>query len=272
MIIDGHAHCGGEYRDLKSILQTLDNAEVEKVVICPAGAPTRKAYPLPDMAEIKPEKDLNFQLNKVLRAIGNNVLIHRFIEKENEHIYELSSQANRRIIQFFWANPMRKGLFDELDSKYSRWNFGGIKLHQCIHPFNILSSDFQTIIEFADKFRLPVFIHPYSKNDVIQIIQVSSQVQASLIIGHLIGLEIFIENKNLVGSNVFFDISCPSFISEDRILKAVNVFGANRVILGSDIPYGRHNLSQIIDKIRKLNLSENQTKLILGGNMANLLN
>jgi CMP-N-acetylneuraminic acid synthetase len=52
----------------------------------------------------------------------------------------------------------------------------------------------------------------------------------------MIGLEEFIKYSKGI-ENIFFDISPAALVSTHRIYKAINHFGADSVILGSDTPF-----------------------------------
>jgi len=66
-------------------------------------------------------------------------------------------------------------------------------------------------------------------------------------------------------------VSPTPLISTKRILYAIDSFGANRIVLGSDTPFGRENLGKNICKIRQLDISETEKELILGLNLQKLL-
>ena len=70
---------------------------------------------------------------------------------------------------------------------------------------------------------------------------------------------------------MYFDFSCPDLVSDLRLRTALERFGAGRLILGSDAPYGRDNLARGIARIRSLDISEIDKELILGGNIERLL-
>jgi predicted TIM-barrel fold metal-dependent hydrolase len=63
--------------------------------------------------------------------------------------------------------------------------------------------------------------------------------------------------------NVYFDISLAG-ISEGLIRE----FGVNKFICGSDHPYGSPSWS--IDRIRKLNISEDEKQAVFSGNILSL--
>jgi predicted TIM-barrel fold metal-dependent hydrolase len=92
----------------------------------------------------------------------------------------------------------------------------------------------------------------------------------TFIIGHLFRLEEYIQ-ADLRMDNVYFDISTPPLISLVRLQKALDYYGAQRLILGSDTPYGVESLRKNIERVRALALSEEDKALILGGNLQRIL-
>ena len=55
------------------------------------------------------------------------------------------------------------------------------------------------------------------------------------------------------------------------MLKAVDHFGADKIVLGSDTPFGRNNLRRNIERVERLPLSQDEKGRILGLNLAELL-
>lgn len=271
MIIDGHSHRGGEYRDMQSIISVLDRLGVDKVVLCPADSERDDPLSIPGLGNRFHGPELNFVVNRFIRAALARESKWSAIERSNIKVHEMASLSQGRILQFCWVNPLNNGIEDEMEEKLHLWKFAGIKLHQACHPFSIKSSTFGRIAEFAASKNLPLFIHLYSKKDVLDFISLSGNFSTNFIVGHLIGLEIFIKEKKMVGDNVYFDISCPSLVSADRIALAVDEFGAKKIIMGSDTPYGKNNLEQVLTIIRALNLEEEEKEMILGNNLSNIL-
>ena len=271
MIIDGHAHLGGEYKNLETILSTLERTGVDKVVLCPADSQRQEAFPIPDIAGKLPDKELNFVVNRLIRSASLKAQHQINIDTGNTGIFDISGKSGGRIFQFFWANPLKESIIEEIETKLNVWRFKGIKLHQGCHPFKIKSSHFNNIAEFAVSKSLPLFIHLYSKKEVMDFISVSGNYKTTFIIGHLIGLEIFIQERKKISNNTYFDISCPPLVSSDRIKKAINQFGPEKILMGSDTPYGKNNLKLILSRIRSLNLPARACEMILGNNMRNIL-
>ena len=100
---------------------------------------------------------------------------------------------------------------------------------------------------------------------------VNNNPSTKIIVGHLFGLKEFINYGSQL-SNVYFEISTPQLVSEQRLLLAINHFGADRILFGSDVPYGINNQKLNIDRIKNLNISEVEKTKILGNNIKGLLN
>jgi hypothetical protein len=271
MIIDGHAHLGGEYRDLPAILETLDATGTDMVVLCPADAPRNRPMPLPDPPVKVPGKELSWLVNRFLRQATRIRSRQQHIEQGNREVYEIAQASGGRIIQFCWADLRQKQIADDIRTKISSWQIKGIKLHQSCHPFRIKSPVFAEVTELAAAEGLPVFIHPHSKRDVEDLIDFSGSLRTPLIVGHLIGLEIFIGMKEKTSGNIFFDISCPPLISDERIYLALKEFGAERVVMGSDTPFGKNNTRHIIERVNNLKINQREREMILGGNLKGIL-
>ena len=58
---------------------------------------------------------------------------------------------------------------------------------------------------------------------------------------------------------------------KSQVMKAIEHFGANRILLGTDTPYGKNNLQKNIDRVKRLNIGDQEKEMILGNNMKELL-
>jgi len=118
---------------------------------------------------------------------------------------------------------------------------------------------------------LPIFIHLESDKEVKKLIEYKRlHPQVKIIIGHLFGLELFIESK-IKFENLYFDISTYQVTSDYRVLKAIEYFGADKIILGSDTPFGKDNLKRNIERIKNLSRNQDEKGKILGLNLKELL-
>lgn len=271
MIIDGHAHACGGYLTPENIIRTLDNSGTDKVILVPGEPDSKAEYFLPDLAALLPNlnvvKATNFLTKIVIRLSG--MLNH--IPDGNEYVNKLSLTTGGRVIQFIWITTRFQNPIEYLENRLADWHFSGVKLHQCWDNFSIDSKFFIEIADWTEKYDLPLFIHLNNDKEVKKIIKYKrAHPDLKLIIAHLFGLELFI-NEKLSPENLYFDISSPQLVSKKRLMLAIRFFGAQNLILGSDNPYGRNNLQKNIDRVRALDINDQDKKSILGENLLNIL-
>ena len=273
MIIDGHSHACGKYLTAEGIVSILDKFGVDKVVIVPGELNSKTEYSLPDLATIFPKRNVVKVTNRLTKLVMKITGKVKEIPEGNEYVYNLKSYTKIRVIQFVWITTAIKNPSEYLDDKLADWNFQGVKLHQCWETFSIDSDFFREVAFWAENHDLPLFIHLYSNNDVLKMIDYKrNHPNLKLIIAHLFGLEIFIR-KNFKDPNLFFDTSPLQLISSLRIKKAIDFVGVNNILFGTDTPYGgKNNLYKSIERINNLDLSNEDKNLILGLNIKRLLN
>lgn len=238
MIIDGHSHACGKFLTAESIVKALDNNGVDKVVLVPGELNSKSEYSLPDIAAIFPKynvvKVTNYLTKFVMKLTGKV----KDIPAGNEYVQEIKSKIGDRVIQFIWITTGLENVSDYLDLKLAAWSFNGIKLHQCWESFSIDSNFFRQVAVWAENHDLPLFIHLYTDKDVIQLINYKRKhPNLKLIVAHLFGLELFIA-ENFKDENLYFDTSTIQLISDYRFKKAIDFVGADKVLFGTDTPYG----------------------------------
>lgn len=270
MKIDGHAHSAGEFLDADDLIHVIDSLGVDKVVLCPGVKNDDRTQSLPRLSRF-PKGDHMLKVNRIIWMVSHISRIKGAAEIGNEYVHLQYRKYPNRIIQFYWVDPFQKDISLELENAYDLYGFRGLKLHQCFQHFRIDPEIMGPILGFARRERLPIFIHVYSKKEVEKLIKIiRKNDENNFVIGHLIGLELYLRKCRDL-RNIHFDISPNPLISEYRILKAIETFGADRVIMGSDTPYGKNNLGGILDKIRALNITKEEKDLIMGNNMKAML-
>jgi hypothetical protein len=272
MIIDGHAHSCGIFYHAEDIIKILDELQVDKVALCTNFENNDKNQSLPNLAKWLPGSDVMLPMNRLIKLVNKLASPKPNLMQGNEYVFGLTSQHPDRIIQFYWIDPNGPNALGDLEDKFSQWRFKGIKFHQPSALFKFENPVLPDIARFAAEQRLPVFMHLYSGKDVEDFIQFAqNHLATNFIVAHLIGLELF-EKRGVKLPNLYFDISPTPLISDQRILKAINLFGAERVLLGSDTPFGKDNLKRNIERVKRLPISQEQKGLILGDNFQSLLN
>lgn len=271
MIIDAHAHACGDFLYGKNIIEILNNYDVDKVILVPGELESSKNYILPNLAARFPTKDVVTFTNLLTKVIIGMSGKAKQIDAGNEYVYTLTKEFPNRIIQFYWIRLSTSNALENLERDFKRYQFKGIKIHQCWESFDVSSEIFHIVAEWATSKRLPIFVHLFSNKEATRLAQyIKAHRNTVFIIGHLFALERYIAAE-IDSDNVFFEISTPALISIQRLMKAIKCFGANRVVLGSDIPYGHDNLKKNIERVKNLDIPDEEKCLILGGNMKKIL-
>jgi hypothetical protein len=271
MIIDGHAHACGDFLTSESIIKKMDDAGIDKVILVPGESNSSKSYSLPNFANVFPSKNVMKFTNSIIKFVIKITGKVKQIPNGNEYVYKLCKQSDGRILQFVWITQEIKNPVEYLNTKLSVWKFKGVKLHQCWETFSIDSVFFNSIAKWTEENNIPLFIHLFSDRDVKKIIEYKKKhPKLKLIIAHLFGLELFIDVQ-FKDSNLYFDSSPLPLISSKRLMNALKFVGAERVLMGTDTPYGINNLRKDLDRIKKLDISKKEKDLILGYNIKKLL-
>jgi len=264
MRIDAHGHACGEYVTLETINKKLDENKIDKVVLFPGEVGNEKISNIRDSKN----KEVLYFSNIVGEIYGRFVDIPKKINFGNSYVHYLKLLAPDKIIQFYWLTPKYLPL---LNDDYSKIQFSGIKLHQCIKYFGIKSKFFNAVLDFAEKYNLPIIIHLYGKKDAQNIIDVIKGRNVKIIISHLLFYKIFAEHWVEIKNNIYFDIASYYFINRDTIINAIELFGCEKLIFGSDSIFGDNCIEKTIALVNELPISEEDKKRILGENIQNIL-
>jgi predicted TIM-barrel fold metal-dependent hydrolase len=265
MMIDAHAHAAGRYLNAKSIKDTSIKFGLDKIVLCPSPKNNLDLKEPPNFPFLKSPSSIFF-LNRMMRMTTKSF---KDFGDGNKYVYELKKQAPEIIIQFLWVNPLDPNQMSNLEKSIDQYGVKGLKLHQVWDPFTIDGHHFNQLVEIAQAHHLPIFIHLYSKRETQKLFHyVGSHQDVTFIVAHMLGLDIFKEKcKNL--ANVYFDTSGSERVRGIDILDAINLFGHEHVIFGSDTPYAR--LEDQIEKIDNLKISDEVKESIFRSNIENVL-
>lgn len=248
MIIDAHTHFAGEGRgrppnSVEDLLCILDMNKIEALVTC---AP--------------------------YSSIGKD----RTYDEANQFLAESMNKAPSRILPLVRVNPhLKENALESIQRFVGEKRFYGVKVHPRNEAFAINSEEIAyPIAKVTTKFQVPMLIHTGDPDTYgfAQPALVGDLADAfpnlTLIIGHM-GKRLY-EDAILVAR--WFDniILETSFRSPREIAHAVRRIGADRVVYGSDMPFGIPEIE--IMKIHLCDISPMEKDMILGGNIARILN
>jgi len=272
MIIDGHAHSAGPFFQAETLIAKLDELGVDKVVLCQnTRNNAREVWHPFENREIGSNSVLSYIGNVFLRVGAWLMNANRHLKERNEFVRNLADRCPDRVIPFYWLNPRDPNALADADQAVSRDGFRGIKLHQCVNAFSCDDTILDDLAAFAARKVVPIFIHLYSTAEAKKFLAlVRRHPNTNFVVAHLIGSEILAPHAAEIG-NVYIDISPAYGSKKEWVRTAISTFGADRIIFGSDTPFGRNGLARNLVKIRSLNLDAGEEAQILGGNMARLL-
>ena len=265
MIIDAHAHAAGRYSTAESIKEISKQYGTDKIVLCPSPKNNVDLKEPPNFPFLKSPGSI-YLLNRMMRLATRSF---KDFGDGNKYVYELKKQIPDRILQFLWVNPLDPQQMTNLEPKLREYEIKGLKLHQVWDPFTIDGNDFNQLVEIARANHLPLFIHLYSKEETRKLLRfIGEHPDVIFIVAHMLGLNIFEERRNDL-SNIYFDTSGSERIREKDILEAINLFGQDHVVFGSDTPYAR--IEDQINKIDRLSLPDPVKERIFKSNIEQVL-
>ncbi|MBN2333988.1 amidohydrolase [Candidatus Bathyarchaeota archaeon] len=246
VVIDGHTHFAGPGRGLQpntveEFTTIMDRNGIDAVVTC---AP--------------------------YSSIGKD----RTYDETNEFLAKATEEAGGRIIPFMRVNPhLQENALNSI-KKGAKQGFRGIKFHPRNEAFPINSEELAfPIAELAVKLGMPILIHTgepdtygYAQPTLVGDLA-DSFPDLTLVIGHM-GKRLY---EDAICVARWFDniILETSFRSHADIARAVKRIGADRVVYGSDTPFGIPEVEML--KVRVADISPEEKRLVLGDNMARIL-
>ena len=266
MMIDIHAHAADNYGSVASIKNMAAKYGLEKIVLCTSPKNNHDLGEPPSMP-FQQKPDSVYMMNRMNRFAYKHCFKNN--GDGNKFVFELKNQLPELISQFLWVDPLDNAYMGNLENAIKIYQPSGIKLQQSWNPFKIDGIEFKNLVDIASSNQLPVFIHLYSKREILKMLRFISENQnAVFIIGHLIGADLFSESGvNL--KNVYFDTSSSSRIQGSDIKRAIDAFGYEHIVFGTDTPYA--SIDEQIKRIERLNLSDSIKEHIYSLNAKEIL-
>ena len=246
VVIDGHTHFAGPGKGfppntIEEFTQIMDRNGIDAVVTC---AP--------------------------YSSIGKR----RDYDDVNEFLARSAEEAGGRIIPFMRVNPHLQDNALSSIEKGAKQGFRGIKFHPRNEAFPVNSEELVfPIAELAVKLGMPILIHTgepdtygYAQPTLVGDLA-DSFPDLTLVVGHM-GKRLY---EDAICVARWFDniILETSFRSHRDIARAVKRVGADRVVYGSDTPFGIPEVEML--KVRVADISAEEKRMVLGDNMARIL-
>lgn len=247
VIIDGHTHFAGPGRGFPpntvgDLLSVMDRNGIDAFVTC---------APFSSIGEDRTYDEVNGFIAKSMKA------------------------APDRIIGFIRVNPhLQDHALRSIRVGVEEQGFRGVKFHPRNEAFAINSEELSfPLADLAAKLRVPILIHTgdpdtYGFAEPTLVGDLADAFpDLTLIIGHM-GKRLF-EDAILVArwfENIVLE---TSFRNPRDIARAVKCVGAERIVYGSDMPFGVPEIEMM--KVRICDITAEEKEMVLGANMARIL-
>ena len=207
----------------------------------------------------------------------------------NLEVAEAASKYPETIIPYAVINPAFPGWEGEFMTCFDRMGFKGLRLFPTYHRYELRDSCFLEIISAVEEKKIPVILsiriederqHHWLMKVPSLNIQAAAKVisdfpQVTFVISGATYPELLTEKDNLLQcNNWFFDIarmqgrhSNPGLV--EVIVRAINDFGAKRMLFGSNAPF--QYIKSSLLKVQKASIKERDKDMILLGNALHII-
>ena len=245
----------------------------------------RKAVPfLAEQAKVPAR--LNGTLEDIRKSMKKSGVDHSVVlsiatkPEQTKKINSWSSQAQAEDITVFGSiHPDYSGWKEEL-KRIKELGIKGIKYHPDYQQFYVDEKRMFPIYETAFDLGLIIVFHagldiglkpPYHCTPERLLKVARSFPGGNMVAAHMGGYGYWDDvEKFLVGEDIYFDTSYSlGYIDDEQAIRIVRMHGYRKILFGTDSPWT--DQSEEVDKIKRLDLREEELNAVLGGNAVRLL-
>lgn len=271
-IIDGHVHTFSSDEVAKKIIDSFNN--IYDIAFNNPGSGT-----IDDVLA-------NMDSEGIDRTVMANFAPPKILHENNLWTID-TAKENNRLIPLVSFHPDMKGRLWSFLECYMNEGAKGVKLHPMAQGFEPLNRRFEEIYRYCSDTRFPVVFHcgrvanarlnEYSDLDRILPV-IDRYPEIPFILTHMADGNVndVIKTANNY-TNVYFDTSIvitgyppimktniPSWLDDGEVVDVINTIGADRIIFGSDYPWGSPGHDAV--RIMGMKLNDMQKRLIFSEN------
>ncbi len=233
----------------------------------------------------------NMEAGGIDRTVMVNFAPPKIIHQNNMWTLETAKNSKGKLIPLVSFHPEMEGALTQYLEKYIELGAKGIKLHPMAQGFDVRDERLDNLLKTCNERHFSILIHcgrvsnarlnEYSDFEcILPVIQKYPEIP--IILAHMAdgNVERCLEVSKKY-SNVYFDTSIvitgypeiidvnePSWPDDKEVISIINEIGAEKVLFGSDFPWGSpiHDLVRIMN----FNLDISQKELIFSGNAKRL--
>jgi len=191
----------------------------------------------------------------------------------NRLTWEAVNKYPRRFVGLSWVDPKRAEAAEEVKKAVHEWNFKGVKMHPLLDSFLPDDELIDPVMEIARKLQLPILFHsghppwslPWHFGNLADRFPDVKIILGHMGHGHIVYINGSIEMA-LKHENIYLETS--GMPMHTKVKQAVQRVGVERVLYGSDMPFGHPAFE--LAKIRVAGLTEEELNKILDSNARRL--
>lgn len=233
----------------------------------------------------------NMKAGGIDRTVMVNFAPPKIIHQNNLWTLEAAKGSGGKLIPLVSFHPEMEGILTEHLDSYIKMGAKGIKLHPMAQGFDIRDERLQDLFSSCNEKKFAILIHcgrvsnarlnEYSDFECMLPV-IEKYPNLPIILAHMadgnaeLCLEVSRKYKNvyldtsivITGYPEIQNVNEPSWLDDDEVISIINEVGAEKIIFGSDFPWGSpiHDLKRIMN----FNLDKNQKNLIFNENAKGL--
>jgi predicted TIM-barrel fold metal-dependent hydrolase len=180
---------------------------------------------------------------------------------DNELVRKAVQKYPDKLVGCYWPNPHETTVAEKVRIALTEWHFRGIKLHPLLQAFLPNDTIVHPIVEEARRAGVPVLIHtghspfslPWSVGELAENFPTVKFVMLHMGDGHGVYMEAAI-NVAKRWENIYLETS--RMPNGSKIEEAMRVVGRDRVMYGTDIPFGDPVVEIVKGTVLKLDPEE----------------
>ena len=193
---------------------------------------------------------------------------------DNDLVRRAVQKYPKRLVGCVWPNPHEGSARQLVRKALNEWSFRGVKLHPLFQAFLPNDEIVHPIVEEARRARVPVLIHtghspfslPWSVGELAENFRDVTFVMLHMGDGHGLYIQAAINTARRL-DNIYLETSAMPMAT--KVKEAVDIIGKERVMYGSDTPFGLPSVE--ILKIGSAGLSKDELEHVFYLNSRRIL-
>ncbi len=281
MIIDAHYHLEKELETVEALIAQMHANNVDRVALIPKMNEPFHLKPIPKKAgELLPRllmgrlRALGFLLYKStvtsdgkLSTLGTKYILYH--KPDNAEIERAIRRYPDKFLGWIFVNPKTMNAIEEAQRWIGSQGWIGVKTHPFWHSYSVDQLD--DVAALCVQEGLPILMHlggdaetgDYrflpERHPKLKIIYAHAAVPYYREVWE------YIKNRE----NVYVDLSSSVYMNQQILGAVIKSLGSQKCIYGTDGPYANATEERMLNRIRRLNLSESEQSQVLSANFLN---